>query len=153
MCFCCCVWLVSGKKERRVRAPRAPRGQPEAPSPNRAALKGPRGCSPQPLHLLIADVFSCPLRYVQWHAVCARTHKQTYKEGSMYCVALHCVVCHCLCSQPVVVVMLLLCLLVCLLLHISGKRSTHTHTQPEACWTTLSMCLCALVESQSVISF
>lgn len=33
------------------------------------------------------------------------------------------------------------------------EETKSTHTQPEACWTTLSMCLCVLVESQSVISF
>ena len=38
----------------------------------------------------------------------------------------------------------------------SGKKlqaHTHKHTLPEAGRTTLPMCLCVLVESQSVISF
>lgn len=167
MCLCCCVWLVSGKKEWRVRAPRTPTGQPEAPCPSKAALRGPHGLLFAASAPLIANsFFSFPFE------ICAVTcfmcsYTQTNIKSRKYvlcCIALHCVVCHCLCFKPVVVVMLLLCLLVCLLLHISGKRlqahmrvhthtRTHTHKEPGACWTTLSMCLCALVESQSVISF
>lgn len=119
MSLCCCVWLVSGKKGRRVGAPEPPRGQPEAPGPSEEALEGAPRLLSAPL---IADVF---LPFEICAVTCSvRWYTHTNKHKKEVCAVLHGIafVCHCLCSQAVVVVMLLLCLLVCLQLHNSGER-------------------------------
>lgn len=79
LCLCCCVWLVSGAKERRAGAPWSPWGQPEAPRISREALNGASRLRSAPL---IAD-FSLPFE------ICVLTCSMcSYAQTTCRCVSL-----------------------------------------------------------------